>query len=128
MNFSDTLRQIEESLVNDPHRCLTLLASQYFMSRLFSHELTAFVQMFERVLMRKEAKKESRSEAGKSVRPQVILACYSVAIMRSSTIKVRHENSSTVANRAEKKEESLFDSKLAIATLMKMMSELQESD
>jgi hypothetical protein len=75
--------------------------------------------------MRKEAKKESKSEAGKSVRPQVILACYSVAIMRSSTIKVKYENSSTVANRGEKKEECLFDSKLAIKALTKMLSELQ---
>ena len=69
--------------------------------------------MLEQILQKKGLQITAKNLISNALRPDVVLACYSIIIYRSNAIKVRHDNIS-VTKKGDPLNESLFNIKLAI--------------
>lgn len=114
MSITEIFQQIEGCMTEDVQHCLSIISSPSFINRLFYEELKAFSQMFERVLQKKGAQNNAKNLVSNALRPEIIIAFYSIIIMRSSTIRIRHENVSAIATKADQFNDSAFNTKLAV--------------
>lgn len=89
MSFFERLKLIENLLTEDTERCITELSSRNFIGSLFYQELKAFVGMFEQVLQRRTVSSKGNNDSKGCLRPQVVVVCYSIIIMRSSLINIK---------------------------------------
>lgn len=84
--------------------------------------------MFEGVLQKKTNQSKQVSERNFSIRPQIIIGLYSVIIMRSNVVSIKQECTSSIATKADSQNDSVFNLKLAVETLLKIYKTLVESD
>lgn len=68
------------------------------------------------------------SEAKNQLRPQVVLAFYSVVIMRTNSVTMRHSTIASIATKSDQIDNPIYNSKLAIDWLSKIYRSLEEGD
>jgi hypothetical protein len=84
--------------------------------------------MFEQVLSKKGVHLRGASEGKQLLRPQVVVAFYSIIIMRSNMVSIRQSTISSIATKADQFEEAIYNPKTAIEHLSKIYRTLEEGD
>jgi hypothetical protein len=84
--------------------------------------------MFEQVLSKKGLHLKGHTEGKNLLRPQLVVAFYSVIIMRSNIVNVRQDAIVGVATKIDQNADLVYNSKVAIDTLSKIYRSLDESD
>ena len=77
-------------MTEDTERCLLLISQRIFVQSLFYQELKALVNIFEGYLQKKVTLSKAVNDGKAIMRDQLILGFYSIIIMRSSVISMRH--------------------------------------
>lgn len=128
MSFAERLKTIENLILEDTALCIQTISSKKFINSLFFQELKTFTQMFEQIITKKGIHLKGHSEGKNLLRPQLVVAFYSVIIMRSNMVNVRQEVISSVATKADQFVDSIYNAKVAIDNLSKIYRNLEEND
>lgn len=115
-------------MFEDTERCIQMISSRQFINSLFYQELKSFSEMFEQALSKKGNNGKNSNDGKGSLRHHLIISFYSIIIMRSAMINIRHDVSSSIATRTHHIEDNMYNCKVAIEQLSKIFKSLEAED
>jgi hypothetical protein len=122
------MKVIETLMFEDTERCIQMVSSRQFINSLFYQELKSFSEMFEQALSKKTSQPRSSNDGKSLLKHHLIISFYSIIIMRSAMINIRHDVTSSIATKTHHIEDNMYNSKVAIEHLSKIFKSLEAED